>query len=104
MNDKEVEEIVAEVDAPPDEQGDVIEGDKWLKSRKCGCGDCRFFSLEERLVCPMENAPSAIWLWIMNPSFIGMKDYVDTFGTSLVSPDDVLAEIESLDSQEAEVD
>lgn len=57
--------------------GEPQEGTKWYKTRKCGCGDCRFFSEEERPSCPMENEPGAIWLYAMNLDFFQRKDYVD---------------------------
>lgn len=50
---------------------------KWVKTRKCGCGECRFYSLEERGECPLKNDPAAIWLWTMNLEMLGMKDYID---------------------------
>jgi hypothetical protein len=51
--------------------------DKWLKSIKCGCGECRFKDHETRGACPLENDPAAIWLWYLNPRMIGFKDYLE---------------------------
>lgn len=53
---------------------------KWLWKRKCACGECRFYSWEERPECPAMRAdPSLIGekLWYMDVSMIGMKDYID---------------------------
>lgn len=51
---------------------------KWYKTRKCGCGDCRFYSLEERGPCPMINEPTAIWLWAYHADMMDCKDYVES--------------------------
>jgi len=60
-----------------DKQLAASERTKWYKTRKCGCDECRFFSLEERPECPMKNEPTAIWLWAMHEDMIGVKDYID---------------------------
>lgn len=51
---------------------------KWLKSRICGCDECRFYSMEERPECPMKNEPGAIQLWYIDPDMFGYKDYVES--------------------------
>lgn len=53
---------------------------KWLWKRKCACGDCRFFSWEERPECPAMLAdPTLVGekLWYMDTNMIGMKNYID---------------------------
>jgi len=70
-------------------------GDKWIRTRKCGCGECRYMSIEQMPVCPMENAPGALWLWRMNSDFIGMKDYADNFNPFASDPTQVTLEEES---------
>jgi hypothetical protein len=59
------------------EQNQVSNDCKWVKTRICGCDECRFFSEEERPVCPKKDEPGAIQLWAINPKFYGIKDYVD---------------------------
>lgn len=63
-----------------DKQAIRTDKTKWNKSRKCACGDCRFYSEEERPKCPAMIADSKLegeWLWYMDPDLIGCKDYVD---------------------------
>lgn len=50
---------------------------KWIRSVKCGCGECRFKDPATRGVCPMINEPGAMYLWYMNLEMIGCKDYID---------------------------
>jgi hypothetical protein len=53
---------------------------KWKKTRQCACGDCRFFSEEQRPKCPLMVADPKIkgeWLWTLTPDMIGCKDYLD---------------------------
>lgn len=50
---------------------------KWVKTRKCGCGECTFYSVEERGECPLKNDPGAIWLYVIAPGMLGCKDYID---------------------------
>jgi hypothetical protein len=40
---------------------------KWVKTRLCGCGECRFHPASERPRCPLEKHPDARWLWMCNP-------------------------------------
>lgn len=34
----------------------------WVKTRKCGCGDCALKPMSEG-PCPLENGHGAKWLW-----------------------------------------
>lgn len=54
--------------------------DKWYRTRRCACGDCRFYSEQERSKCPAMEADRTLvgeWLWTMNHEFLGEKDYID---------------------------
>lgn len=55
---------------------------KWIRSFRCGCGECRFIAPAERQSCPLENASSSIWLWTMNNDYINRLDYVDNYSIS----------------------
>ena len=36
-----------------------VTGGKWVRTRKCGCGNCQSISR----VCPEANSVNARWLW-----------------------------------------
>ena len=62
------------------EQSTTETASKWNWKRKCACGECRFYSWEERPKCPsMEADPSLRGekLWYMDIAFLGIKDYKD---------------------------
>jgi hypothetical protein len=61
-----------------DNQPVRLDQDKWIRTTKCGCGECRFKDLETRGPCPMENDPAAVYLWYLNPDMIGCKDYTES--------------------------
>lgn len=69
---------------------------KWIRSRVCGCGDCRFYPMSERPICPMAAAPGAIQLWVMNSDYIGMKDYEDSYVDQIPTTEELQAETEVL--------
>ena len=56
--------------------GEKVPGNKWYRTRKCGCGECRFHPIRE---CTLEASRSAIWLWAMDPDYIGLRDHIDPF-------------------------
>ena len=38
----------------------------WIRTRKCGCGDCALRP-ESEGPCSLENAAGARWLWAQTP-------------------------------------
>lgn len=36
-------------------------GGRWVRTRKCGCGNCRYKPVD--FVCPKVDAKDATWLW-----------------------------------------
>lgn len=46
--------------------------DQWIRTRQCWCGDCRFYSMIDRPVCPSagDHHKKPIWLWATNPEYI----------------------------------
>lgn len=40
---------------------DVKVGGTWVRTKKCGCGECRF--KPQDYVCPSLDSPKARWLW-----------------------------------------
>ena len=49
--------------------------DKYIRTRKCGCGECRF--KPKTVICPLENAPDARWLWATNPEYLKSKTFLE---------------------------
>lgn len=64
----DVEELVMDTDKYAMEYyEDLAANKKFLRTRKCGCGDCRF-SVPALNNCPLQLAKTAIWLFTNNPS------------------------------------
>lgn len=75
---------------------------KWHWSRKCACGNCRFYSERERPQCPaMQLDPTLIGekLWYMDVSMLGLKDYIDPLD---FAPPKAYIEKEKLDEEKEE--
>lgn len=78
-----------------------LDENKWIRTTKCGCGECRFKDVETRGPCPMENDIGAMYLWYLNPKMIGYKDYKESPD---YNPPGIFTEREEIVEPEVEAD
>ncbi len=69
-----------------------LSGGKWVKTRRCGCGQC--YLSQDSSPCPFENAANAKWLWASDFSGGEPGVYDDLESDTLKTPTTETEEVE----------
>lgn len=59
---------------------------KYIRTRICGCGECRFKPLDSG-PCPQEKSKDARWLWMTDYSSSREEDTVEDGEVTLDTPE-----------------